>query len=187
LKSTRVVILMIILIFINTILVSCTSKYEFVVMNNITDIKKGIEGHINRGGTKGIEVLLKNKCSIDNILIVSYSVNNGMNGYSVLKKIEDDSYNILTTGYGTNTIEFPVITTNKGKYLVVIGKEYNKKIQYVKVELENKKYIFETSGESNFIQYYMVKSETTSSYGSNFWLFDNANNNITGEITLKEQ
>jgi hypothetical protein len=186
LKSTRVVILMIMMIFINTILVSCTSKYEFVVMNNITDIKKGIEGHINRGGTKGIEVLLKNECSIDNILIVSYSVNNGMNGYSILKKIEDDSYNILTTGYGTNTIEFPVITTNKGKYLVVIGKEYNKKIQYVKVELENKNYIFEVAGESNFIQYYRVTGETTSSYGSYFWLFDKNNNNITGEIILKK-
>lgn len=164
---------------------ACSSN-QFIVKNNDADIKLGIENFINRGGTTGIQINIKSFCNIDNIKVISYTVSNGQFGHAVMEKKSNDSYKIITTGYGTNIIELPIIKTKDGKYLFAIGRKYNQNIEYVKTEIDNRKYIFDVSEESYFIHYYQVPKETTVDFSNGYIFLDQHNNNITSQVESKD-
>lgn len=164
------------------ILVFTACSNQPLIKNDDMEIKKGIESLINKGENKGIEISIRNKCTIDNKMIVSYSTSNEMFGYSVFEIKSKGFLKFGEVSYGTNIVNLPVISTNGGKYLFAIGQKYNKNIQYIKVNLEDKNYIFDISGESNFIQTYSVPHKTTANYGELQAILDNENNDISPDV-----
>lgn len=153
-----------------------------LIEDNNNRIKSFIDEKLQKEFKGNINIVIKNKCYIDNILITSYSINNGMTGYAILQNEKDDIYIIKTFNYGFNIVDYPIITTATGKYLVVIGKEYNTKVQSLRIELENNKFDFEINNEQYFIKYCNVPKNLKSSYGESYVFLDENKNNITGIV-----
>jgi hypothetical protein len=169
------------ILFISTILFGCSKDNEYPVVDNNTLLKQGLENFINRGEDKKISISIKNKCYIDNVLLVSYITNEGSLGCADLHKIKNNKYNIDSLGYGTATIHMTNTKTNKGKYFIVIGRKYSKRIQYLKVKLD-KDYVFNIDGKDYFIEYYMIPDTLKNVHTTDFWLYDNNNVDITEDI-----
>lgn len=179
-------ILFIMLAGLSIFIFNACSSNQFIVKNNAADIKIGIENFINRGGTTGIQIDVKNECDIDNIKVISYTVSNGQFGHAVMERKSNNSYKIKTTEYGTNIIEHPIVKTKNGKYLLAIGRKYNQDIEYLRTEVDNRKYIFDVSGQSYFIQYYQVPQETAVNYSDRFILLDRYNKDITTQVKSED-
>lgn len=179
-------ILLILFVALIVFVIWLSSNRKFTVKNNNADIKVGIEKFMNRGGQSQLHIDIKNNRDIDNIKIVSYTLSYGQFGYAMMKKTLGGSYKIITTSYGTNIIDVPIIETKEGKYLIAIGRKYNPKIKYFKTSVGDKNYIFDISGESYFIDSYQVSKNTNFVYGSGIIFIDEYNDDITKIVKIDD-
>ncbi len=147
----------------------------FTIENNNKVIKHKIEAFINKGTTPETKITLKNEIRIANIKIISFATSSSEGnsfGYCTLAESPfKENFKIKSVRYGTGLIDLPVISTKSGKYLIVIGKEYNKKATYVKVKLDDNNYTFDTK-IPYFIFYKKVPNDITTSEVAEFTFYD---------------
>ncbi len=148
----------------------------FTIENNNKVIKHKIEAFINKGTTPETKITLKNEIRIANIKIISFATSSSEGnsfGYCTLAESPfKEKFKIKSVRYGTGLIDLPVISTKSGKYLIVIGKEYNKKATtYVKVKLDDNNYTFNTK-IPYFIFYKKVPNDITTSEVAEFTFYD---------------
>ncbi len=171
-KITLIIIPVAVLILLVALLIYNST---FTIENNDKGIKYKIEAFINRGTTPETKITLKNEIRIANIKIVSFaaSSSDGNNfGYCTLtESLFKEKFKIQSVRYGTNLIYLPVISTKNGKYLIAIGKEYNKKATYVKVKLGENNYTFDIKSPY-FILYKKVPNDISTSEVAEYTFYD---------------
>lgn len=161
-KFIRITLLCIIVItFIIIILYSRT----YTVKNEEKEIEDNLIKFINRPSSSVVENIdIKQELNIDNKKYVEYLVDDFYLGVAELTMGINNKYKIETTRYGDNSFRHEVITTNKGKYLILTGKNGNAEIAHIEVLLEYNEYMFDIPKQKYFIVYCTVPKETNQTF-----------------------
>lgn len=131
----------------------------YAIKNDKEVIKNRLIQFINRSTVIANNIDIKQELNIDNKKFVFFVINDTL-GDSELTKGINNKYKINTTGYGGGPFRDEIIKTNRGKYLILKGKNFDNKISYVRVLLENKEYKINIPKQEYYMVYCSVPSET---------------------------
>ena len=131
----------------------------YAVENDKEVIKNRLIQFINRPTVIVNNIDIKHELNIDNKKFVFFVINDTLGDAELTKGI-NNKYRIDTTGYANGSFRDEIVKTNKGKYLVLNGKNYDNKISYVRVLLENKEYKITIPKQEYYMVYCSVPSET---------------------------
>lgn len=135
----------------------CSKTYA--IKNDKEVIKNRLIQFINRPTVIANNIDINQELNIDNKKFVSFIINDTLGDAKLTKGI-NNKYKIDTAGYGGTSFRGEIIKTNKGKYLILKGKNYDNKISYVRVLLENKEYKINIPKQEYYMVYCSVPSET---------------------------
>lgn len=132
------------------------------------------------------EIRIKSQSNIDNRKYVLFYIDEKL-AYAELKRGLNSKYKIVSVTTDINMLKYEIIKTNKSKYLFVIGKNADLKIDYIKAKVGVDEYTVTIPKELYFISYCPVFS--WASLGEDpktdtFKVFDNKNNDITSQIRI---
>lgn len=153
---------------------------------SITDdrvrLEDNIKKFINRPGIVTNYIDIKQSINIDNKKYTLF-VFDGTLGCAELTKGFNNKYKIEFVGYGSSSFRYRIHKTNKAKYLIIEGRNYYFKINYVKILLDNKEYRIDIPQQEYFLAYCKVSNETQTIFPdiNNFKLYDKNNVDITDE------
>lgn len=152
--------------FGNNYLSTGKSDYKEVELN--TDRYIHMEEELSLDNKKFILYTLKNKNSIS---------------YGELTKGLNGKYKIDETGEFGGVLHSQIFKTNRGTYLMLIGKNYDMKIVYAKLELNGKEYKMTIPPDEYYLAYSEVpaKAEEVINYSS-IKLFNGNDVDITKEV-----
>lgn len=152
--------------FFSALLILTTVFVIFIsysVTYRIEDNKKQLEDNvkqfINKTAVIAKNIDIKQELNIDNKKYVLFTINDTL-GFAELTKGLNGKYKIEFTGYGGSNFTVQIYETNKGKYLILKGKNYGMGIAYLKVLLDNKEYKVSTPNQEYFLSYCSVSSKT---------------------------
>jgi len=172
-------------LIIFVLIVFCTSAIyatKFRIHNNENEVKIGIEELLNKSSSLTSKIEIKKLIDIDNKKLVLYTFNSQL-GDAELKKGLNNKYKVEFVKYGTNLFQNEVTQTNKGQYLWVMGKNYNREIYRIVLKLDGRDYIFNIPGkEDYFVEYTKVLAVTESKFPSEARLYDIKENDITDKV-----
>jgi hypothetical protein len=172
------------------LIISCTLLINYNRTYSISQSNKELEDSlvnwINRPATVTDSIDIKQSINIDNKKYVLFKINDSL-GSAELTRGLNKKYKIDSTEYGTNIFEYRVQKTNKAKYFIINGKNYDMNINYIKVKLDNTEYKVDISKQEYFIAYCNVSNDTQSIFpsGGDFKLYNKNNIDITDEIYKK--
>lgn len=154
----------------------------YTIRNDRKQISENILLFINRGTAVANNIDMKQELDIDNKKIVLFIINNNL-GRAELGKGFNNKYKVESVGYGSGFLKHEIIKTNKGKHLILRGKNYNTKIAYVKVLLDNEEYKISIPQQEYFIVECEVPIETQGKYLdlNNIGFYDSNDIDITDE------
>ena len=175
-----------ILLLCSFIIVGIVFSYSrlYTLTDNKTQLKDNILQFSNRPSTIYNNIDIKQELNLDNKKYILYIIDNTL-GYAELTKGLNNKYKIETTGSGSSYFFIPEIyKTNKGKYLILKGKNPDMKIVYTKVTLENKEYKISIPKQAYFMVYCAVPIKTQIVYPdtNNLKLYNKNDVDITNEI-----
>jgi hypothetical protein len=168
------------------IIIVCIVFISYSRIYTITDNKRQLEDNITqfskRPTTIANNIDIKQELNLDNKKYILFMTNNTL-GDAELTKGLNSKYKIEAIGGGGASFRYKIYKTNKGKYLILKGKNPNTKITYTKVTLENKEYKISIPQQEYFIVYCTVPSETQSIYPKtkNIKFYDKNDIDITDE------
>ncbi|HEY9061132.1 MAG TPA: hypothetical protein VIO64_11630 [Pseudobacteroides sp.] len=187
LKIIMVLFLCFLSIFIFTTCDSSYSRYEeqYTISDNSKDIKLAIENEINTsnknvGKPTNITIIIRNEAIIDDLKLVLSTMSDGNLALYQFKINEKNMLRSVSGGYSSGSIGMPVIETKKGKYLLVYGGKFEKKLSYIIVKLMEKEYVYNIADKEYFIDYYMVDKDVQKTSGESYRLLDEKNIEVTG-------
>lgn len=158
----------------------------YFITNDNKELKHNILNFVNRQTVIAKDIDIKKSVDIDNKKYVLYSTLDFL-GYTELEKGLNNKYKINAAQYGTPPeIIFRVEQTNKSKYFIIYGKNYDMKIAYIKTSFEDKEYKIEIPQEEYFIAYCPVSKDVQGIMPNKFEEYDKDNNDITDEIFMKD-
>lgn len=176
------------------LITSCIILFYYNKIFSINDNKKQLEGNIiqfiNKPRTVIGNVDIKQAIDLDDKKYVLFISNNFSGiGDAVLSKGINAKYRLDSTEYGSNIFQFRVQKTNRNKYFIIDGKNYDNKIDYIKVILEGKEYRIKIPQQEYFISYCPVSNSTQNIFPDNGLpkLYDKNDSDITNEIYMKFQ
>jgi hypothetical protein len=117
--------------------------------NNDTEQELNIDKYID----------IKQELNLDNKKFSLYILAKKM-GYAQLIKGLNNKYKIDSTECGDGYFKNRIIKTNRGKYIIFVGKNPDMKITYTKVELDGKEYKIEIPQQEYYIAYCKVPNST---------------------------
>lgn len=157
---------------------------------SVNDSKDNIENKIaiflNNSKFQNVNKLnIAKECNIDTKKYVLFILNNKL-AYAELRKGINSKYKILSVTADINMLRCEIIKTNKSKYLLVIGKNDNLKIDYIKAKVGVDEYKVIIPKEPYFISSCPVSSWASLGEDPNtVRIIDKKGNDITGEITIE--
>lgn len=159
-KKNLIMLLLCVLIIVG-IVFSYSRTYK------ISDNKKQLEYNIKQFSNRATVIYnnidIKQELNLDNKKYILFMTNNNL-GDAELTKGLNNKYKIEATGGGSASFRNKIYKTNKGKYLILKGRNPNMKIAYTKVTLENKEYKISIPQQEYFIAYCTVPNETENVY-----------------------
>lgn len=163
------------------VFISYLRAYPVALDNN--SLKVNLLKFINRPTKVANDLDMKLCLDIDNVKLVLFLINNKF-GDAKLTHGLNNKYKVDNTGYGTSFFRDEVVKTNKGKYIVLKGVNYNNKIAYAKVIIEGREYKVSIPTQEYFIAYTKIPSETEDNHAgiANIRLYDSNDIDITVEM-----
>lgn len=179
-------ILILSLILIVSVIVVFNYNKTFSISDNTKQMEYSIMKFINRPTTFTDNINIKQTIDIDNKKFVLFISTDFLGiGDAVLTKGINTKYEIDSTGYGSTIFQYGVQKTNKHKYFIVNGKNYDNKIYYIKTVLDGKEYKLNIPKQEYFISYCPVSNDTQSIFPSSLAIYDKHGTDITNEINNK--
>ncbi|MGK0469371.1 hypothetical protein [Clostridium sp.] len=175
-----------ILSLLGIIIIVCIAFISYSRIYTITDNKRQLEDSItqfnNRPTVIANNIDIKQELNLDNKKYILFMTNNTL-GDAELTKGLNSKYKIEVTGGGGAYFRYEIYKTNKGKYLILKGKNPNRKIAYTKITLENKEYTISIPQQEYFIAYCTVPNGTQLIYPEtrNIKFYDMNDIDITDE------
>jgi hypothetical protein len=174
-------------IFLVGLITVCIAVFFYSTKYKITNDKKQLEDNIicfiNRPSEVANSVDIIQELNLDNKKYVLFLINARL-GRAELTKGFNNKYKIEFTEYGTGFFRGEINRTNKEKYLVISGKNYENKIAYIKVLFNDKEYKINIPQQEYFMVNCVVPIETQQHFlDVNNTRFYNSNGmDITEEI-----
>lgn len=131
----------------------------YAIKNDKQVIKNHLIQFINRPTVITDNIDIKQEVNIDNKKYIFFVIDDKLGGAELTKGI-NNKYKIDSTVYGSGSFRYEISKTNKGKYLILKGKNYDNKIAYVKVLLENKEYKITIPEQQYYMVYCSINTET---------------------------
>ncbi|MCB2356917.1 hypothetical protein [Clostridium estertheticum] len=156
----------------------------YTLTDNKTQLKDNILQFSNRPSAIYNNIDIKEELNLDNKKYILYIIDNTL-GNAELTKGLNNKYKIETTGSGSSYFFIPEIyKTNKGKYLILKGKNPDMKIVYAKVLVDNKEYRINIPKKTYFLVYCAVPIKTQIVYpdANNLKLYNKNDVDITNEM-----
>ncbi|WP_298844294.1 hypothetical protein [Clostridium sp.] len=155
----------------------------YTLTDNKTQLKNNILQFSNRPSIIYKTIDIKEELNLDNKKYILYIIDNTL-GNAELTKGLNNKYKIETTGSGSNFFIPEIYKTNKGKYLILKGKNPDMKIVYAKVSVDNKEYRINIPKKTYFLVYCAVPSKTQIVYpdANNLRLYNNNDVDITNKM-----
>ena len=154
------ILFMIIIVFI--VFISYLKTYT------VTENKKQLEDSVKQcADTTALpsdSIDIKQQLNLDNKKYIIFTVNNNLFGDAEFTKGFNNKYKIERTGWNNNYFKYGIYKTNKGKYLILKGDNYDMKISYAKVLLNNKEYKINIPQQEYYIAYCEVPYEAKSNH-----------------------
>ena len=152
---------------------------EYNIKPNMADIERAIEEFIES------DIRILKIIEVDNTIAVNYDFGgNDRSGFTALYRGINFKYQIRSAGYGArNTVVKGVpFKTNKGDYIAVYGRNYNKNASSFKIKTyTNEVFTGKIDGVKDFLIPFKIKNETII---DNYYLYDDENNDITDEMKM---
>ena len=128
-------------------------------------------------------ISIKQELNLDNKKYVLF-LKNFYLGEAELTKGLNNKYKIKTIGYDSGFFREEICKTNKGKYLILKGENFDGKIAYAKVLLDNKEYKISIPHQEYFVVYCSVPIETERVFldTNDIKFYDINNVDITSEM-----
>lgn len=170
------------------LIVVCIAFVSYSRRYTIGDSRKqlvlGIMGFGNNSFNIGRNFDIQQELKLDNKKFISFTFNENSLGYVNLTRGLNNKYKIDFTEYGNQYFRDEIVKTNRGKYIILKGKNFERKISYAKVILNSREYEIMIPDQEYFIVYYPVPVETQRVYLdiNNIKLFDKNNIDITREM-----
>lgn len=157
----------------------------YTIKNDIEIVKNSLIKFINRSTVITKDIDIKEELNIDNKKYVFFVINNKLGNAELTKGI-NNKYKINSTGYASGSFRDEISKTNKGKYLILRGKNLDNKIAYIKVVLDDKEYKISIPQKEYYMVYCSVPTETERIFlDINNLKFYNKNDNDITENILK--
>lgn len=148
-----------IIICIGVVLIFIAYCRTYPILNDKTNIEKNILLFINRAINKYDSIDIKQEINIDNKKYILYTTTDKI-GFAELIKGLNNRYKISYTEHTNDFFYDKIVTTNKGKYIFLIGKNIDEKIQYSEVELEFNKYKIKIPPQEYFMVNCKINGDT---------------------------
>lgn len=157
---------------------------KYTVINDKKQLEDNIIRFINRPSVVANNIDIKQELNLDNKKYVLFVINNSL-GEAELTKGFNNKYKIETTGYGSGFYRDEINKTNRGKYLIISGKNYENKIAYIKILLDDKEYKISIPKQEYFIVNCAVPIETQQEFvgGNSIKFYNNNDIDITEEMS----
>ncbi|WP_143316826.1 hypothetical protein [Clostridium sp. HBUAS56017] len=136
-------------------------QLEISIMNfgnpeySLSNISKGIEQDPQNDAYADIKQELK----LDDKKFALYTLYKRI-GFAALTKGLNNKYKIDFTERGSGYFRNRIIETNKGKYIILLGKNPDMKITYTNIQLDGKEYKIEIPQQEYYIVYCKVPNST---------------------------
>lgn len=156
----------------------------YAITNNKTQLMDNILRFINRPTVVANNIDIKQELNIDNKKYVLFIINKNL-GEAELTKGFNNKYKIETAGYGSGFYRDEINKTNRGKYLIISGKNYENKISYIKILLDGKEYKISIPKQEYFIVNCAVPIKTQQEFvgGNSIKFYNNNDIDITEEMS----
>ncbi len=145
------------------LIIACIVFISYSTTYRITDNKKQLENNIlqfiNRPTVIYNNIDIKQELNLDNKKYILFVINNTLGGAELTKGL-NNKYKIEFIRHGSSYFRHEINKTNKGKYLIIKGKNYDLKIAYAKALLDNKEYKISIPQQEYFMVYCPVPIET---------------------------
>ncbi|WP_251862228.1 hypothetical protein [Clostridium sp. Marseille-Q2269] len=177
--------------FLYTLLIICFCTAlilyfkTYAITNNKEQLESNIKHFINNNEpiVKVNNITIRKQIDIDNKKLVLYGINNKSLGIAELSRGVNCRYRVHKTHKCTGCIEYENCKTNKGKYLVISGKNCDNNIAYIKVSLGRKKHKLNIPRGRYFLVKCKLSSKHSDEIVNNDIVVYNKNNiNITNKI-----
>lgn len=155
----------------------------YTIAEDKKQLEENIVKFINRPIVITDKVEIKQELNLHNKKFVLFLYNNKLANVELIKGL-NNKYKIekaeLTDKYFYDEIR----TTSDGKYLILKGENYNSKIAYVRVLLDNNEYKIDIPQQAYFITYCKVPMETEKTFigAGNLKIYNNEDIDITNEM-----
>lgn len=150
------------LIIISVAFISYCKTYR--VADNKKQLEDSIKQFINRPTETVNNIDVRQQLNIDNKKYVLYTIDNKTLGDAELTKGINNKYKIVTTVSGRGFFDTNMYKTNRGKYLVFKGENYDLKIAYLKVTIDNKAYKINIPQQEYFLVSCPIPTKTQDMY-----------------------
>jgi hypothetical protein len=180
-KKKSLIILLCLFIIVGTVF---SYSRVYTLTDNKAQLKDNILQFSNRPSKIYNNIDIKEELNLDNKKYILYIIDNTL-GNAELTKGFNNKYKIETIGSGSSYLFIPEIyKTNKGKYLILKGKNPDMKIVYAKVSVDNKEYRISIPKKTYFLVYCAVPIKTEIIYpdANNLKLYNNDDVDITNEM-----
>lgn len=144
-------------------IVLCEYLSKYTIKNDKNQIEANIVNFINRPTVVANNIDIVQDLNLDNKKYILFKINDIL-GEAELTKGLNKKYKIENVGYGSACFKYEIFKTNKGKYLILKGKNFNNKIAYIKVQLDGKEYKIIIPKQEYFIAYCAVPDDTQRIY-----------------------
>jgi hypothetical protein len=134
----------------------------YKISDNKKQLEYNIKQFINRPTVIHNNIDIKQELNINNKKYILLLIDNIL-GEAELTKGINNKYKIESVRSG-GYFRSKVYKTNKGKYFIVEGKNYDMKIAYIKILLDNKEYKISIPQQEYFLAYCEVPIETQIEY-----------------------
>lgn len=153
---------------------------SYSIKNTNESVQSSLKDWLNRGETLQLNPTLIEKVKIEDTTthIGLFLLGNDNIGFVRLVEGLNGRLKITNSGHGPN--QYQAIETNKGLYYVLVGKNPEKKIDNIQVELLYEDYDFnvDVSTEELFIRYNKLPNKFEQPHPAEFTMFDKDNNVI---------
>jgi hypothetical protein len=157
---------------------------KYPISNRSKDIQQNLLGWQNREGAFNPTTLIKVvHLGKSDTYIAYFKHQSGVFGIATMKEGPNKKLRIVNSNYGDGIARYNGVHTDKGNYGIVIGKNPNKEIHSIRVELQNDsfKYKLQVPENDYFIIVKKLPKGISSKYFADLYLFDKNKKEIKPE------
>lgn len=155
---------------------------QYNIDNDHTSIQSNLKAWMNRGSEEELHPTVLEMVQLDDTAtyITLFQLEKGNYGYAQLTKGINGKFRIERSGHGINIASYEVVDTNKGKYMILYGRNPNFKIDHISVKSKHEDFGFisDVAKDEIFIKYKEISSDFKKPFPAKLTFFDKNNNEI---------